>query len=111
MEPAAVAAAATYNVVPLGALGGTGGEASDMEGGRIVGHAETADGEFHAFLWENGVMQDLGALPNSVLPTSRAMDLNAAIQVVGFSLTELADGSSAEHGFLWQNRGSARLAA
>lgn len=103
MGPAASVAAASYNVVPLGALGGTGGEASDMEGGRIVGHAETADGDFLAFLWQNGVMQNLGALPNSVLPSSRATDLNSTVQVVGFSLTDLPDGTSAEHAFLWQN--------
>ena len=102
MEPAGATALATYNVVPLGALGGTGGEASDMEGGRIVGHAETEEGQFHAFLWENGVMRDLGALP-SILPTSRAMALNTTVQVVGFSFVELPNGNSAEHGFLWQN--------
>ncbi len=103
MEPVGTSAAAAYDVIQLGALGGTGGEASDMEGGRIVGHAENGDGDFLAFLWQNGSMQSLGALPNSVLPSSRAMDLNAAVQVVGFSLTDLPGGGSAEHAFLWQN--------
>jgi probable HAF family extracellular repeat protein len=103
MEPAAATPAAIYNVVQLGALGGTGGEASDMKGGRIVGYAETSDGRFLAFLWENGSMRSLGALPNSVLPFSRATALNTAVQVVGFSQTDLPDGGSAEHGFLWQN--------
>ena len=97
------AAAVTYSAVRLGALGGVVGEASDMLDGRIVGHAETADGSFHAFLWENGRMRDLGALPNSTLPTSWALALNSLGQVVGFSLAEDAGGSSADHAFLWRN--------
>jgi probable HAF family extracellular repeat protein len=102
MEPAGATAAATDTVIPLGALGGTTGEASDMEGGRIVGHAEAGEGQFHAFLWENGVMRDLGALP-AILPTSRATAINTAVQVVGYGFAELPNGNSAEHGFLWQN--------
>ncbi len=96
-------AAITYTVVRLGALGGTNGEASDMVDGRIVGEAESADGRFHAFLWQNGSMQDLGALPNSVLTSSRAMALNSMGQVVGYSLANVAGGGSADHAFLWQN--------
>jgi hypothetical protein len=47
MEPAAATPASIYNVVQLGALGGTGGEASDIEGGRIVGgcHPERSEGD------------------------------------------------------------------
>ena len=103
MEPVTAAPAITYSVVRLGALGGTVGEASDMVNGRIVGYAETGDGDFHAFLWQNGLMQDLGALPNSVITSSRAIALNSAGQVVGFSLAELAGGGSRDHAFLWQN--------
>jgi probable HAF family extracellular repeat protein len=104
LEPVDATATITYNVVRLGALGGTTGEASDMVDGRIVGDAERADGRFHAFLWEGGVMQDLGALPNPILTSSRAMAINSAKQVVGFSLADgVAGGGSAEHAFLWQN--------
>ena len=104
MEPASAPdAAITYTVVRLGALGGIDGEASDMVDGRMAGYAETADGRFHAFLWQNGSMQDLGALPNSVLTSSRAMALNSVGQVVGFSLTNVAGGGSTDHAFLWQN--------
>jgi probable HAF family extracellular repeat protein len=105
MEPTAVGPAAIYTAVHLGALGGTTGEASDMVDGRVVGEAETEDGRFHAFLWEHGAMQDLGALPNSVLTASRATAINSAGQVVGYSQTDhgVPGGGSAEHGFLWQN--------
>jgi len=100
MAPAGATAAATYNVIPLGALGGTGGEASDMEGGRIVGHAETGEGEFHAFLWENGVMRDLGALPQpqpELYGASRAAAINDLGAVVGVSST-----GGPDHAVLWQ---------
>jgi probable HAF family extracellular repeat protein len=103
LVPTVSTTAASYSVVFLGGLGLAGGEASDMVDGRIVGEAQRADGRFHAFLWENGSMQDLGALPNPVLTISRAMAINSARQVVGYSLVELANGNSAEHAFLWQN--------
>jgi probable HAF family extracellular repeat protein len=104
LEPVAPTATISYNVVRLGGLGGTTGEASDMVDGRIVGYAERADGRFHAFLWESGVMQDLGALPNPILTFSRAMAINSGKQVVGFSLESgVTGGGSAEHAFLWQN--------
>jgi probable HAF family extracellular repeat protein len=103
MQPVAAAAGFTYNVVQLGALGGTDGEASDMLDGRIVGYAETGAGRFLAFLWENGAMRDLGALPNSVLPGSRATALNSSVQVVGYSQANAIGGGTADHAFLWQN--------
>ncbi len=75
-----------------------------MTAGQIVGYAERTDGRFHAFLWRNGVMRDLGALPNPILTSSRAMDINEAGQVVGFSLADdVAGGGSGDHAFLWQN--------
>lgn len=104
LEPVTAVAQASYSVVRLGALGGKTGEASDMLDGRIVGFAERADGRFHAFLWENGSMWDLGALPNPILTNSQALVINSAKQIVGFSLAhDVAGGGSADHGFLWQN--------
>lgn len=47
--------------VHLGTLGGANSWAADLDStGRVVGRAETATGEVHAFLWENGEMRDLG---------------------------------------------------
>ena len=56
-------AAADYIVTDLGTLGGRTSQAIGIsENGLIVGDAETAAGQTHAFLYENGVMQDLGTL-------------------------------------------------
>ncbi len=102
VEPAAVLA--TYEIVPLGSLGGGSGEASDMnQFGQIVGDSERSDGRFHAFLWQDGVMRDLGALPNPVLTSSRAMDINNNGQIVGYSLANnVAGGGSDDHATLWE---------
>ena len=52
------------------------------EAGQVVGSATTAAGQPHAFLWDDGVMTDLGTLGG---PTSSAGGLNDAGQVVGGS--------------------------
>jgi probable HAF family extracellular repeat protein len=54
--------AVTYQLTNLGTLGGTRSEAHAINDlGHVVGLSETANGEFHGFLWtpETG-MQDLG---------------------------------------------------
>jgi probable HAF family extracellular repeat protein len=72
--------------------------------GQIVGYSQRADGRYHAFIWQNGVMRDLGALPNPVLTSSRAMDINSKGQVVGFSLADgVAGGGSDDHAVIWEN--------
>jgi len=52
----------------------------------------------HAFLWEHGVMQDLGTLPGGT--GSAALAINNRGEIVGASGTA-AGGPS--HAFLWQN--------
>lgn len=83
----------------LGTLGGTFGLAEAInEQGDVVGVATTAgDQALHAFLWRNGVMTDLGALPE--VPETEASSINSKRQVVG--------GSAAGDvfGFLWENGG------
>ncbi len=89
----------------LGTLGGTNSYATAInEAGQVVGYSET--GEFyqepgldplpivHAFLWENGVMYDLGThrppytypfIPS--FPFSEAVAINASGKVAGNSFT------------------------
>jgi probable HAF family extracellular repeat protein len=88
--PSAVTADGTE--VDLGTMGGTYGEAKDINAdGVVVGYASTADGVTHAFLSRNGTMIDLGL-------SRYAAALNDAGQV----LVALMDpNASGPHPFLW----------
>lgn len=79
---------------------GTGGRANET----VVGGADfSGDTRVHAFLWNNGVIHDLGALPGD--PDSEALGINAQGQVIGFS-GEFSVGNFPSSGIsavLWQN--------
>ena len=78
----------------LGTLGGRMSQAKGINDlGQIVGSAETADLDVHAFL-HDGQMHDLGTLGGA---TSAAYDINALGQIVGDASTI----SGAEHAFLY----------
>ena len=58
---AAANAAANWELVDLGALGGRNSYASAVSAsGNVAGCAETASGEIHAFLYDGSTMRDLG---------------------------------------------------
>jgi probable HAF family extracellular repeat protein len=65
--------------------------------GQVVGHSESAPGQFRAFLLQNGTMTSLGTLGGM---HSKALDINDSGQVVGFSSMS---GCCADRAFLWQN--------
>ncbi|MBS1812766.1 MAG: DUF3466 family protein [Acidobacteria bacterium] len=86
-------------IVDLGTLGGFESKAFGINSlGQVVGYAENADNQYHAFLWQNGIMKDLGTVAN--LNESYAYAINDVGQVVG-TATNL--GSTTPHAFLWQN--------
>src|SRR5438034_10649785 len=77
----------------LGSLGGGTAFANDVnEAGQIVGGTTDASGYQRAFLWENGVMTDLG-----VQPDGSALAINDKGQIVGTMTGE-------RQGFLWKHR-------
>lgn len=80
----------------LGTLGGAGSSANDIsENNKVVGVADTAQGERHAFLWTNGEMRDLGTLGGSF---SEATAVNRrGTTVVGNSTTPTGE----VHGFVY----------
>jgi probable HAF family extracellular repeat protein len=79
----------------LGTLGGKSSVAYAISpSGLVVGSSFTRDGLSHAFLWQNGVMTDLGSLGG----TSHAQAVNRAGWVVGGSETK----SGNVHATLWK---------
>jgi probable HAF family extracellular repeat protein len=87
------------DVIDLGNFGGTVNFAYDINNrGQVVGQSNlTGDTTNHAFLWQNGVMTDLGTLPGD--GASLATNINSKTQVVGPSF----DASGNPRAFLWQD--------
>ena len=106
--PLAQGGSGSYEIVDLGTLdqtnggGGGGSRAVAINShGQVVGSSRTGVGEpqpwgvRHAFLWENGVMSDLGSLGQ----LSEATAINDLGQVVGRYVTS----SFEERAFIWQS--------
>ena len=81
----------------LGTLGGKNSQAFSLNAdGLVVGAAQAADGEKHAFLWKRGRMRDLGTLPGGKY--SAAYGLNKAGDIVGVSAFDALNN----HAVLWR---------
>src|SRR3977135_1370366 len=51
-----------YEMIDLGTLGGNSARPFALnDAGQVVGGSSTAANAWHAFLWENGAIRDLGA--------------------------------------------------
>jgi probable HAF family extracellular repeat protein len=82
---------AEIHFIPLGDLGGGEGAARGINGtNQVVGWSRTASGEPRAFLWQDGVMADLG------IPDSIARAINERGHIVGYYQV-----SGNDHGFVW----------
>jgi probable HAF family extracellular repeat protein len=95
-----------YEVVDLGTLGGSASMAYDINDlGQVVGCAEIRAGVIHAFVWQDGVMTDLGVLPGDT--QSCAEGVNNAGQVVGLSY----EVDTRRRAVLWQRGDALELAS
>lgn len=81
----------------LGTLGGPCIQGQDInDAGQVVGWAQTAAGEYHAFIWQAGVMTDLAPL--------LAGNFSAAIAINNQGLVLLKSSTpTGEHTFLYNN--------
>jgi probable HAF family extracellular repeat protein len=79
-----------------GFIGAVNDRQAFNEAGQVAGTSQTASGDEHAFLWQDGEMTDLGTLGGS---SSSAYAVNNRGQVVGVSET----ASGEQHAFLWQD--------
>lgn len=102
--PCAFLASAVMGMHPLGTLGGPESYAVDLnDAGQVVGRSttgRTVDNwwAFHAFLWQAGVMLDLGTLPGEEY--SAAVAINTAGDIVGWSQPDFFGSQS--RAVLWR---------
>src|SRR4029077_20392879 len=86
------------SIIDLGTLGGVLTFATAISArGQVIGASTITTGAQHAFLWQDGVMTDLGTLGGANVASFPGA-INALGQVVGFSGPVGQNG----HAFLWQ---------
>jgi probable HAF family extracellular repeat protein len=94
-----VNAATDNTIMDLGTLtGGRTSWAADINNkSQVVGASQTANGNYHAVLWQEGAVVDLGALVGGAESTAYAISNSGLI--VGSSNTK----TNTEHAVFWQN--------
>src|SRR5665213_1827080 len=88
-----------YTATDLGSLGGSGTVPSAInDAGQVTGSSTSANGDGHAFLWADGTMRDLGALPGGAASFGAAINSQG---IVAGSSGAAADVYGFDHAFLW----------
>jgi probable HAF family extracellular repeat protein len=90
--------------VALGGLGGTEAAATAINnGGQVIGVSTLAgDADIHSFIWQKGVMTDLGSLqPDDAFIFPQ--DINNLGEVVGLACRRSESKAYGCDGFLWRN--------
>ncbi len=86
-------------VTSLGTFGGSTSFAWDInDSNQIAGTARDASEKNRAFLWQDGVLTDLGVLPGYD-DSTQALAINESGQVMGIS----SDPNGVTHSFLWED--------
>lgn len=97
----------TIETTDLGNLGYASTEAFAVnDAGQVVGVGSVTQATGHAFLWENGVIKDLGTPPG--FSNSRALDINNLGQVVGYAMVQV-NGAWTSRAFSWTSSGGYQL--
>lgn len=92
-----VAATPTYVITDMNTLGGASSSGNAINNaGQVAGESSLPTNDTHAFLWQNGAMQNLGTLGGA---SSNAKAINDGGQVVGQAST----AAGATQAFSWQN--------
>jgi probable HAF family extracellular repeat protein len=102
-SPSALADVPAFDFTDLGTLGGAQSVVFDLnDNGQAVGWSLVPGSGFpHAFLWENGVMTDLGILAGDEQSVARA--INNAGTIVGTSERDVVGGYGIFHAFIYDN--------
>jgi probable HAF family extracellular repeat protein len=77
-----------YTIVELGTLGGTWTQPYAINDRRqVVGVSTAENGYIRAFIWENGVMRDLGLLPDGLGAEARSINIFGDVVGSGTTIT------------------------
>jgi probable HAF family extracellular repeat protein len=97
----------TIEMTDLGNLGFPYAEALAVnDAGQIVGISNKSSSTWSSFLWENGVMKDIG-MPAG-FTSSRPEDINNLGQVAGYAMVQV-NGAWVSRGFSWTSSGGYQL--
>ncbi len=97
-----------YQITDLGTLGGNFSQPTAINlRGQITGYSFDAAGDYHAFLWQNGAMHDLGTLAgNGPGFNSVGVGINMEGEVVGNSDTPTSSDAFLDRGGVMSDLGS-----